>query len=438
MRNITQGTNHHNCRLPAAAPPQQTARLWTSRDRVATSLPLARMAFLSLFCLASSLLLGCQGESQPPATSSSSGQTAASDQGPLTREGEASCPVVVQRRAQEAFMGLGERLTEGKRVALEDFQALCEQEDYARWLKTYNLGYVNGSIMRNVMTYVFADSTTAPDGTWRKPKRKELTQNFTYVKEHTAEVAEFLARFEAEDWHCRVRDHLEGFIDLSLLPQPLTISFLTLLPEIRYLEDHLLVDAGLAVAGSPEQLSRLIASVVYRVLAAPGGRAPHENLPGAEALVATYRKLLLEGISGWLEGYPDLDFDNDHPLLGEPDLMRQEYLTRAAEALASMHRYLAIVMASEEKLHLQGGLVDDVLRGLGAYTLTGYAMAELIATQLGEQQLAASSRSTRAFLEAYQKAAVLAKEDPGESSATRPVLPPFPQKEFQALLELLP
>ncbi len=438
MRNITQGTFHHNCRLPATASPQQSTRLRTGRDSVATSPLLFRLATLLLFSLAASWLLGCQGESQPPAGSGQSDSTsAATAQVPQTHAGEADCPVVVERRAQEAFMGLGERLAEGKRVALEDFQALCAQEDYACWLKTYDLGYVNGSIMRNVMTYVFADSNTATDGMRRKPKRKELTQNFTYVKEHASEVEQILARFEAEGWHCRVRDRLEGFIDLSLLPQPLTISFLTLLPEIRYLEDRLLVDAGLALAGGPEQLSRLMASVLYRVLAAPGGRAPHENLPGAEALVATYRKLLLEGIASWLEGYPDVDFADDHPLLGEPDILRYEYLTRAAEALAGMHRYLVIVMTSEEKLNLQGGLVDEVLRGLGAYTLTGYAMAELIATQLGEQELAASAQSTRMFLEAYQQAAVQAKDSQGESSV-RPVLPPFPQKEFQALLKMLP
>jgi len=391
---------------------------------------------LGSMLLLSVLLAGCQGESQPPAETAATGQAATTTQRQATSRAASDCHVAVTHDAQHAYDGLAARLAEGKSVTEADFQAMCDDTDYALWLKTLELSYINGPIMRNVMTYVYAPPPSGSDTTRRPPKRSELTENLTYVRDHTADLARVIADFQAEQRQCQVLEHLDGFLNAEQMPTDLTVSFLTLLPEIRFLDNHLLVDTGLAIAARPELLTRLMASVVYRDIAAPPGRQPHENLPGEEALVATFQKLRFEGIASWLEDFANVSFDPDHPQLGKADKGRQDIQVKVAEVMNGVIRYLAIALRDDESLHLQGNLVDDVMRGAAGYGRTGYAMAELIVKEFGERRLHEVSHQASAFLQSYQDAAIKLNATT-ERSATQPLLPPFPAEDFEKVMQLL-
>lgn len=437
LRNIMQGGSHHNRHLGYRGYHADPTLKWpVGREYGISSWAHGRIVHGCLLLLLSALLAGCQGESQPPSDTTATRQEAASTQRQATGTVASDCIATVAWDAQDAYDGLARRLAEGKPVAETDFQAMCDDTDYALWLKTLQPSYVNWAIMRNVMTYLHAPPQAASEQPRRAPKRNELTENLTYVKEHTSDISRVIAEFTAEQRQCRVLEHLHGYLTPEQMPTKLTVSFLTLLPEIRYLEDHLIVDTGLAIAARPKLLTRLMASVIYRDIAAPAGRQPHENLPGEEALVATFQKLRFEGIASWLEDFANVSFDPDHPQLGKADKGRQDIQVRVAEVMDGVIRYLAIALRDDESLHLQGNLVDDVMRGAAGYGRTGYAMADLIVKEYGEQRLQEVSHQASAFLQSYQDAAIKLNATT-EQTATRPLLPPFPAEDFEKVMKLL-
>ena len=88
-------------------------------------------------------------------------------------------------------------------------------------------------------------------------------------------------------------------------------------------------------------------------------------------------------------------------------------------------------------------MLDDLLRGNGAYAPAGYGMAALIAVRLGEARLRAVGHGDpSAFVAAYQEAAT----HPGSQPvAGRPwvvatdldALPAFPAPLYRSLMALL-
>jgi len=381
------------------------------------------------------LLLSACSEEQRQTSGTDEGRVAPDSQTeppPRPVHPAADCPLEVTSAGQAAWQAVGDRLAAGEEVPAATFTELCAQPDYALWLETIDKKLANPHIFQNVMAHVFAPAGEPIAGQRRRPKRQDLIANFSYVRDRADSLASFLASYESARTGCRIFDLVEGFIRPARLPGSLTISFLTLSPEIRLRQNRVLVDSGLAIAAGPERLNQLLASVLYRDLEAPPGPLPHAAT-GQAALVATMDRLRFEGISAWLEDLPDLAFDPDHPELGRPPEGRADFHSQAAHALQSSLDYLEILLDDPDQMRRKGQLIDEVLRGLGAYRTLGYAMAAQIAERLGENRLRAGSRDPISFLRAYQESARLT----GESSGDRSRLTVIPEDDFQKLLSVL-
>ncbi len=168
----------------------------------------------------------------------------------------------------------------------------------------------------------------------------------------------------------------------------------------------MLVDAGVAAAAGPTRLPRLLAAQLYRALAPRDGPEPYKARDGVAALVATFAQLRRDGVAGWLEDFPEVEFDSTHPLVGRAEKDRRNWHRLATRSLSALQEMLPALLADPAVLDTKGTVVDDLLRGNRTYRATGYAMAALIATRLGEPRLQAAARGTPVdFLAAYQEAA---------------------------------
>jgi len=358
----------------------------------------------------------------------------------------APCPLELDLSVIQAFEDLGARMAGGDSVPSQDTAALLAMPAYTLFLESGGESGLNARVFDNVLRHVFQDSTAAAKaGTGehvRSPKRQDLVESFTYLRDHREELQRFLVQFRNTQAGCQVFDLLKGFIPAEKMPRHITLVFLAVRPEIRYLDDQLLVDMGLALAAGPDQLAHIMASVLYRDIQAPETPKP-SDLSGLAAMRATFEQLAFQGIAAYLESFGDLTFDPSHPQLASPPPLRREAIPSCPRVLENMDKYLQVVLGDEQQMREQGRIIDDLLRGGSSYEATGYAMAMLIAARLGEARLQQTVGDPRGFLEAYQEAALLkrivaAGPIPEGFPAELELLPPFPEDLFPRLLAILP
>jgi hypothetical protein len=358
----------------------------------------------------------------------------------------APCPLELDLSVIQSFEELGARMTRGELVPQEDTAALFALPAYTLFVETGGESGLNAQVFDNVLRHVFQDSThAAEEGTGehvRSPKRQDLVKSFTYLRDHQQELQRFLAQYRNTHAGCRIFERLEGFIPAEKMPQQITLVFVPLQPEIRYLDNQLLVDAGLALAAGPDQLGRILASVLYRDIQAPDISLP-KDLSGLAAMRATFVHLAFQGVAAYLESFGDLTFDPNHPQLAKPPMLRREAIRSCPRVIENMDKYLRAVLDDEKQMREQGRIIDDLLRGGSSYDATGYAMAMLIVARLGEARLQQTIGDPRAFLEAYQEAALLkrivaAGPIPEGFPQDLQLLPPFAEDVFPRLLAILP
>ncbi|MHB8079979.1 MAG: DUF5700 domain-containing putative Zn-dependent protease [Candidatus Krumholzibacteriia bacterium] len=414
---------------------------------------LVRLGLLGLVLPA--LLLG--GCGRRDATERAPGQTAPA----ATPSGTAAagvppggCAVRVDPTAFTACEELTARLAHGDRVADEAFTRLWALPAYAALFNATDPRLVNAGILTNVTRYVYAGAAaaTAPRGDPARrnprvatgPKRKDLVDAFSWARDHRAALDSLVQVAATTPLLCGVLPSLTGYVHPDRLPDSLRVIFLIAGPDVRWTGSRMLVDAGVAAAAGPARLPRLLAAQLYRALVAGDAPEPTAAGGGAAALVATFAKLRREGVAGWIEGFPEVEFAAGHPLLGQSEAERRDWHRLAVGSLKGMQEMMPALLADPAVLAAQGTVVDDLLRVNTTYRATGFAMAALIAARLGEPRLQAAARGTPAdFLAAYQEAATRAA---GPSLATRPWLaptdladlPPFTAKIFRELTARFP
>lgn len=367
------------------------------------------------------------------------------------------CAVVVDLSSAAAFERIAGQLTQGRAVPDAEYARLLEQPAYQSLLLSSGGQLFNAGILRNVMQHVYGGAPTGSaaatePGSGRKragarvPKRRDLVDSFGYARDHDEAIAARLARFPREG-ACEVRRLIEAWVPPSQLPDTLTIAFLYAGPDVRWYSQRLLVDAGLAAAAAPAQLPRLLAAQLYRGLRAVP-TPPTQAAPGRPQLLATFATLQLEAASAWIEGFPEVRFDAEHPLLGRPDRARQQAAKKAESALARLNDMLKPLLTDRALLASKSAVIDDLFRGNAAYAPTGYMMAALIAVRLGDQRLReALTGSPVEFLRAYQEAArrgasgqipaTLANGMAAPSADDLASLPAFADAQFDNLMDVL-
>jgi len=395
------------------------------------------------------LVGGCGRRAAPDRTPLATPAGGAVVGGPAT-----GCAVRVDPTAFTAHRDLAARLTRGERVPDEAFARVWALPAYAALFGATNPRLVNANILTNVTRYVYGGPAPAPAASTRGapdrrnpraaavPKRKDLVDALTWARDHGTAIDSLVNTASTTPLACGVLPAVAGYLHPDLLPDTLRVIFLVAGPDVRWTGSRMLVDVGVATAVGPARLPCLLAAQLYRALAPLDGPEPTAAGGGVEALVATFAKLRREGVAGWLEDFPAVEFDATHPLLGRPEAERRDWHHLATSTLTALQATLPALLADPAVLAAQGTVIDDLLRGSGTYRATGYAMAALIATRLGEPRLQAVARGAPAdFLAAYQEAAgkgdgpVLAERAwiaPGELAD----LPPFPAPIYRSLKAL--
>jgi hypothetical protein len=300
-------------------------------------------------------------------------------------------------------------------------------------------------MISNVMRFVYYPEGTDPANQTsphrKQPKRIDLIDNFTYLRDHSEQLQQVRAKFESTETSERLLQIVEGFIPKDKLPTHLELFFLAQAPELKHWEGQWFLDASLAVAGGHEQISHILASDLYRVTMRPDGPAPGEAV-GREAFIASFRWLAHEAIAAWLEQYLELSFDSDHPRLGTPLPIRKEAVSRFPGVFHNIEKYLRVVLDEPDYMKEKGDAIDSLLRGVSSYSAMGHAMTSLIVARFGEERLRECAGSTTTFLRTYQEAARMrynpqTAEIEGDHLPGLAKLPAFEDGIFEKLMAVL-
>lgn len=353
------------------------------------------------------------------------------------------CPITTDLSALRTYQELAARVSGGEEVPPAACAALCEEPGFVIFQEMVTERLYNPFIVSNVLREVYAPEETAtPDIPRKRAKRTDLVHSYSYLRDHAAELEDFLSVLQSERIPCRAVEYLAGWLPPEVLARPLTLHLLPMLPEIKLLEDILLVDAGLALAAGPEQLVNMLAGFLYRGHYATLTPLPHE-LTGFDAMKATFDRLAYEGIAASLEGYLDLRFDHTHPMFKKSLSRRASDVSNSNETMLRLNSTLKVLFKNPETISDNGNIVDELLRGGSSYPTAGFAMAALIEARFSRERLRACVGSTHAFLTAYQEAALLktvvaVAEIQGERPLGIEDLPYFDEEMFAKLIELFP
>jgi hypothetical protein len=324
------------------------------------------------------------------------------------------------------WLAILKRLESGKTVPAESYQRLFELPAYA--LQGKDPRIFSPGILQKCTEYAClrAAGDTA-DVT--PPRRDDIVANCDYLRRRADEARDFADVLADDQYRGRVWELARRWIGESRLPGSLTIHAMVGPTSIGFqAPDHVILDAGLALAAGREQAARMTASRLYAELAPPSGPQPPAAASGREALRQTLRFLQHGAVIAWIAGGADLEFDGRHDHLGAPRLETRTTQERAAGLLNYSFRMLEGMLdpGREDQLQANGRAVDDLLRPRWGYETLGFAMAEVIAARGGEEALLALSGDTAAFLDAYQSAL--------DADA---VMPPFPPQLLEQLRELV-
>ena len=376
MRMISQGLPPHNVR---------------SRRRVRYT------AGPALLLLAASLFFGAcneDGKSQEP--SSEPAAAIAPD-----------CPLRVDVSVWEEFKQTGERILAGQNPTRGELGAFASLPMTTLWIqglkssvpiKPYNL--------TNWMEEAFSKELGIQGQGKTGGTRMEMAMNYRFSFDHRDQIDSLLKSFASRESACELTELLDLWIDAENLPDDLTIAFLPGKPEIRAVDNVILLDTGLLAAVGSEQILGQIAGLAYIWFQRDHGTDPNE-IEGEDSLAGAFVKVRDEGIATWISNRPFLYFKSEHPVLGKVDIVSERYLKVANMAVANADSNLPALFADPE---LMAQLAQNFSRRMTVsegFTHLGYSMAAAIDGNLGPERLHQAARTASGFLDAYQEAAAL-------------------------------
>lgn len=324
------------------------------------------------------------------------------------------------------WLAILDRLESGKTVPAESYQQLFELPAYA--LQGKDPRIFSPGILQKCTEYAYRRAS-GDNADVTSPRRTDIVANCDYLRRRADEARDFAGVLADDQYRSRVWELARRWVGESRLPGSVTVHVMVGPTSLGFqAPDHVILDAGLALAAGKEQAARMTASRLYAELAPPSGPQPPAATSGREALRQTMRFLHHGAVIAWIAGGAELEFDGRHDHLGAPRRETRTTQERAAGLLTYSFRLLEGMLdpGSEDLLQDNGKAVDDLLRSRWGYETLGFAMAEVIASRGGEEALLALSGDTAAFLNAYQSAL-------GADS----VMPPFPPRLLEQLSGLV-
>jgi len=327
--------------------------------------------------------------------------------------GAAACPLVATDTGLAEFLALADRVAGGEAVPVEEMGAVAGRPVWDRWRRSYEPETLPAAAVGRMLFIALVGRDELPSRLQDKTIRADLVRSYEIALARRAEITAFVEGFIAEDVGCRVREQLAGWLPAADLPDTVRIDFLVAHPEIRYYEDHLHVDAGLAWAAGRDQLVRFLASTLYRDQAAIAGRQP-ASAHGPDIVLETLRLVYNEAVPVYLDDLPHLAFDPRHPLLAKaaPDV--EDLGGQAARTLRAFDAGLTAVRGRPAPTDGDWLALYRIFVGAQSWRASGWFMARVIAGHLGEPRLQAAARTVPEFLAAYHEACAAA---PGNRDA---------------------
>jgi len=350
------------------------------------------------------------------------------------------CRVTIDASGWLRFKGLAQQLGTAEKPSREDLIAFAETPALTIWRQSLRPNEPLPQRIADWMAYAFDPQER------ERPKRKPVFEQrsfdrlYNYCFAQREAISDYIARYMSDGGPCRALEIAREWIDPEHLAADLTLVFLPAKPEIRLLDDHLIVDVGVAYAGGADQLNRQIASLLYRDRQGIKGDNPL-RCRGAAAIAQSLRVLVNEGTAAWISRVGDTYFGHDHPSLFGNLVPPEEYYEDALETVATWNRLLAVLLGDPEQLQSHGHDFSRYMGGSGAFLGMGYCMANAIVGRLGEERLRQVSRSVPDFIAAYQEAASANPQPyPVPGAAGHELyesLPPLAPEVFEKLHALL-
>ncbi len=349
------------------------------------------------------------------------------------------CNLVTDASAWTAFKDLTDRITQNGDVSREDLDAFGTLPTVTHWRNSLGPPVPEAQRVGNWIEGTFWEELGRTGPRKMNADRSDFNRSYRYSLEHRDRIDQRIAELTGPRI-CEVRTKAEYWIESDLLPDTVAIYFLPAKPEIRIFEDALLVDTGVVGAGSIDQLLRQMTGLLYRKYQYLEGPSP-ADLEGGEAVAHVFRVLMNEGVTGWIDQTAVTEFDLEHPTLSKFQVVPEFFFIKTQEAVKLMNIKLGAMFANEEILATKAQSLVMTLGAMNAYNQTGYGMAVVIASRLGEERLRESGRSVPAFVAAYQEAASL-NSDPLPEPGTLGVdlyqtVPPLDPDVFAKLHPLL-
>ena len=328
-----------------------------------------------------------------------------------------ACPLVVTDQALASFYDLVDRIAAGDDVDLEAMGQVLAQPIWDRWRRSFEPERVSVAQVARAFFVTLRSRDELPPRLQDKPNRLDYARNYGFHLERRAEIEAYVNDFMTDDLACTVKELLDGWVNEAVLADTLRVDFVVGHPEIRLFEGHIMVDAGMAWASGRTQISRFIASTVYRKAALIEGRAP-EAAQGADILLQSLRLVCNEAIPAYLDEVDDIAFDIRHPALGHASPKPSQYCDQARRTLRTLDADLTRTLLLPDPTDEHWRQMYRIFVGAQSWLPTGWYMARVITDQLGEPRLQEASHTVAGFFAAYQEAALQISTTPSARAGT--------------------
>lgn len=351
----------------------------------------------------------------------------------------AACDVTMDTSAWTDFKELADRIHAGEKVPREDLDAYGEQPAVTVWRQSMEPNVPPALRVGNWLEGLFWEDLGRQGKQKPSASKTIYMTSYRYSLENRDRIDERLAELTGP-MKCDLAELTGFWIDPGKLPKNLTLRFLPGESEIRIFENSLLVDTGVVAAGSPLQIIRHMAALLYRNFQYVLGDSPLDK-EGAEAVAHMFRVVMNEGYASWVEQTPFIEFDRQHPRLWKFTPIPEEYFSKTQAAVALLNHQLAPMLEDEAMMIEKAQPLAKHLGAMNAYAQTGYGMAAVIAGHLGEDRLRQVNGSVHGFLAAYQEAAAMnpvPAPEPGDPGVELfQTVPPLETEVFTGLQALL-
>ena len=359
-------------------------------------------------------LAACSGETG----TSKSENTAVKNSGP-------DCHLSFDTSGWTDFKDLSDRVDAGENVPKSDFLTYSQLPSVMLWNRSLDKTATSSDRIANWAEGVFWEKMGRRGKQKRTPDRSSYYFNSIYSLENRELIDTRLEEL-SKLRQCEMDSLNRYWIESENLPDSIILHFLPAKPEIRILDNNVIVDTGVLSAGSVDQFVRNIAALLYRRFQIIDGPNPLE-VEGELSVAHSFRVVVNEGVTGWIDKATLLEFSDEHPTLHQVNIVPEDFFHKTQEAIGVMNRQLGKMLDDEADMAKRGRNFAEHMAGMNAYSQTGYGMSAVISARLGEDRLREASRSIPGFLATYQEAALM-----------NPVPAPLPGQPGQILHETVP